>query len=161
MCVFLCTDHWGRLSYLSSLFGILHSNGCIFPFFICLYLLFFDQLFVSPPKTNILPFCISFSWGWSWSLPPVQWHVPPSTVLQTLWSMHLFNSKRICCTAGASGDSGSSTGSGRSPGGGHSDPLYYSCLENPMDRGASQARVHRVSESIMTEVTYHACTGLS
>ena len=32
--------------------------------------------------------------------------------------------------------------SGRSPGGGHSNPLQYSCLENPMDRGAWQAMVH-------------------
>ena len=38
-------------------------------------------------------------------------------------------------------------GSGRSPGGGHDNPLPYSCLENPMDRGAWQATVHRVSES--------------
>ena len=42
---------------------------------------------------------------------------------------------------------------GRLPGGGHGDPLQYSCLENPMDRGACWATVHRVSESDMTEVT--------
>ena len=41
-------------------FGILHSNGYIFPFL--LWLLFFSQLFVRPPQTAILPFCISFSW---------------------------------------------------------------------------------------------------
>ena len=33
-------------------------------------------------------------------------------------------------------DVGSITGSGRSPGEGHGNPLQYSCLENPMDRGA-------------------------
>ena len=38
-------------------------------------------------------------------------------------------------------------GSGRSPGGGHSNPLQYSCLENPMDRGAWRAMVHKVSKS--------------
>ena len=38
-------------------------------------------------------------------------------------------------------------GSGRSPGGGHGNPLQYSCLENPMDRGAWQATVHRVAKS--------------
>jgi len=38
-------------------------------------------------------------------------------------------------------------GSGRSPGGGHSNPLQYSCLENPMDRGARQATVHRIANS--------------
>ena len=38
-------------------------------------------------------------------------------------------------------------GLGRSPGGGHGNPLWYSCQENPMDRGALQAAVHRVTES--------------
>ena len=45
------------------------------------------------------------------------------------------------------GDAVSIPGSGRSPGGGHSNPLQYSCLENPMDRGAWQATVHRVTKS--------------
>ena len=44
----------------------------------------YSQLFVSPPQTIIWPFCISFPWGWSWSLPPVQCHEPPSIVLQAL-----------------------------------------------------------------------------
>ena len=43
--------------------------------------------------------------------------------------------------------------SGRSPGGGHGNPLQYSCLENPMDRGAWQAVVHGITESGTTEVT--------
>ena len=38
-------------------------------------------------------------------------------------------------------------GSGRSPGEGHGDPLQNSCLENPMDRGAWWATVHRVTKS--------------
>ena len=42
------------------------------------------QLFVRPPQTTILPFCISFSWGWSWSLPPIQCHKPLSIVLQAV-----------------------------------------------------------------------------
>ena len=36
---------------------------------------------------------------------------------------------------------------GRSPGGGHGNPLQYSCLENPMDRGTWQATIHRVAKS--------------
>ena len=44
-------------------------------------------------------------------------------------------------------DSCSILGSGRSPGGGHGNPLPYSCLENPMDRGAWRATVHRVTKS--------------
>ena len=38
-------------------------------------------------------------------------------------------------------------GSGRSPGGGHGNPLKYSCLENPKDRGARQATVHGVAKT--------------
>ena len=38
-------------------------------------------------------------------------------------------------------------GSGRSPGEGNGNPLQYSCLENPMDRGVWQATVHRVTKS--------------
>ena len=38
-------------------------------------------------------------------------------------------------------------GSGRSPGAGNGNPLQYSCLENPMDRGAWQATVHGVAQS--------------
>ena len=49
------------------------------------------------------------------------------------------------------GDPGSDSGLGRSPGEGNCYPLRYSCLENFMDRGASQATVHGVTESAMTE----------
>ena len=44
-------------------------------------------------------------------------------------------------------DAGSIPGSGRSPGGGHGNPLQHSCLENPMEREAWQATVHRVTQS--------------
>ena len=40
------------------------------------------------------------------------------------------------------GDMGSTPGSGRSPGEGNGNPLQYSCLGNPMDRGAWRATVH-------------------
>ena len=49
--------------------------------------------------------------------------------------------------AGDQGDAGSIPGSGRSPGEGNGNPLLYSCLENPMDRGAWWATVHGVSKS--------------
>ena len=45
------------------------------------------------------------------------------------------------------GDLGSIPGLGRSPGEGNGDLLQYSCLENPMDRGAWWATVHRVTKS--------------
>ena len=54
-------------------------------------------------------------------------------------------------------DLGSVPGSRRSPGEGNGNPLQYSCLENPMDRGAWRATVHGVAESDKTGVTEHAC----
>ena len=48
--------------------------------------------------------------------------------------------------AANAGDVGSIPGVGRSPGGGQGNPLQYSCLENPVDRGAWQATVHRVAK---------------
>ena len=44
-------------------------------------------------------------------------------------------------------DNGSIPGLGIFPEGGHGNPLKYSCLENPMDRGAWRAAVHRVTQS--------------
>ena len=38
-------------------------------------------------------------------------------------------------------------GSGRSPGGGNSNPLQYSCLENPVDKGDCQATVYKAPKS--------------
>ena len=58
-----------------------------------------------------------------------------------------FSGKEATYNAGDVRDTGSISRSGRSPGGGHSNPLQYSCLENPMDRGAWQTKVHRVTES--------------
>ena len=48
-------------------------------------------------------------------------------------------SKEFACNAG---NLGSSPESGKSPGGGNGNPLQYSCLENPRDRGAWWATVH-------------------
>ena len=45
------------------------------------------------------------------------------------------------------GDLALIAGWGRSPGEGNGNPLQYSCLENPMDRGAWQASFHRVTKS--------------
>ena len=49
--------------------------------------------------------------------------------------------------AGGIKDVGLIPGLGRSPGGGHGNPLQYSGLENPVDRGACRATVHRVAKS--------------
>ena len=55
--------------------------------------------------------------------------------------------KEPACNSGATGDSGSIPGSGRSPGGGNGNPLWYSCLKSPMDRGAWWATGHGVAKS--------------
>ena len=55
--------------------------------------------------------------------------------------------KNLPATAGDVRDAVSIPGSGRFSGGGHGNPPQCSCLENPMDRGAWQATVHRVAES--------------
>ena len=55
--------------------------------------------------------------------------------------------KNLTANAGDVRDEGSIPGSGRSPGGGHGNPLQYSCLESPMDRGTCRAAVHSVSEN--------------
>ena len=55
--------------------------------------------------------------------------------------------KDLPANAGDIRDLVSIPGLGRSPGGGHGNPLQYSCLENPMDRGAWQATIHGVAKN--------------
>ena len=61
--------------------------------------------------------------------------------------------KASACDAG---DPGSIPGSGRSPGEGNGNPLQYSCLENPMDKGAWWATIHRVAKSrtLLSDYTF-------
>ena len=49
--------------------------------------------------------------------------------------------------AGDIRNAGSNPGLGRSPGEGNGNPLQYSCLENPMDRGAWQATIYKITKS--------------
>ena len=88
-------------------YGITKSRTRLSNFhFHCLFSLLLASLLLSALcklSSIILPFYISFSWGWSWSLPPVQGHEPPFIVLQALclsdwipWiylSLPLYNSK--------------------------------------------------------------------
>ena len=75
---------------------------------------------------------------------------PPEESIATLSSILGFpwclKRKEPACNAT---DLRSIPGLGRSPGGGHSNPLRYSCLENPMDRGVWPATIHGVARSQM------------
>ena len=81
--------------------------------------------------------------GWKLGLP--QWN----------------NGEESSCNAGDTGDMGSIPGSGRFLGGRHGNPLQYSCLENPMDRGAWWATAHGFAESDTTEATEHSTSPVS
>ena len=61
------------------------------------------------------------------------------------------SSKESACNAG---DAGLNPELGRSPGGGHGNPYQYSCLENPMDRGAWWATAHGVPELDKTDLPH-------
>ena len=71
--------------------------------------------------------------------------------------------KNSPANAGDIRDVGLIPGSGRSPGGRHGNPLQYSCLENPMDRGAWRATVHGNAKSWtwLEWLSQHACTSTS
>ena len=74
----------------------------------------------------------------------VSWRGPPR------W----LHGRESACDAG---DTSLIPRSGGSPGGGHGNPFQYFCLENPMDRGAWQVTVHRVTKS-WTQLSNWACT---
>jgi len=63
--------------------------------------------------------------------------------------------KNLPAVLRATGDQGSVPGLGRSPGEGNGNPLEYSCLENPIDRGAWQATVHGVAMSQTRLTDFH------
>ena len=91
--------HWSLRKAFLVLLTILWNSAfrwIYLSFFPCLSLLFFPQLFVRPPQTTILPFCISSSWGWFWSPPPVQCRKLLSIVLQVLCLLLLLWSHFSC-----------------------------------------------------------------
>ena len=70
--------------------------------------------------------------------------------------------KESACSARDAGNMGSILGSERSPGGGHGNTLQYSCLENPVDKGAWQVTVHRItkSQTRLKQLSTHTHTSL-
>ena len=67
--------------------------------------------------------------------------------------------KNLPANIGDIRDKDSVPGLGRPPGGGHDNPLHYSCLKTPMDRGAWWATVHRVAKSWtqLKHLSTHTC----
>ena len=63
-------------------------------------------------------------------------------------------------SAYSAGNAGLIPGSGRSPGEGNGNPLQYTCLENPMDKGAWQSTVHSVakSQTQLKRLSTHRCS---
>ena len=75
-----------------------------------------------------------------------------NNIIWTSWVVLVV--KNLPANAGDIRDAGSIPGSGRSPGEGNGNPLQYSCLENPRDRGAWWATVHGVTKSWPTLTTH-------
>ena len=110
------------------------------------------------PPAHLLTFAHLYPWPWWYtlrmrvSLPETLDHkeaLPCSLcklLLRYTWVSQRLSGKESACNAGA-GDMGLSAGSGRSSGEGNGNPLLFSCLGNPMDRGAWWATVHGVSNS--------------
>ena len=77
--------------------------------------------------------------------PLGEWKLEPHNFFyRSLYKSHIMV---MYANAGDKIDAGSTHGSGRSPGVGHGDSLQYSCLEDPMDRGAWRGIVHGVAKS--------------
>ena len=79
--------HWSLRKAFLSLLAILWNSAFKWEYLSFPSLLFTSLLFTAICKAysdTLLPFCISFPWGWSWSLSPVQCHEPPSIVHQAL-----------------------------------------------------------------------------
>ena len=81
--------------------------------------------------------------------PPPPAHIAPSSFLICVFIVRPGKPSNSDGKASAwnAGDLGLIPGSGRSPGEGNGNPLQYSCLENPMDRGAWWATVRGVAKS--------------
>ena len=88
---------------------------------------------------------------WKWNIEEFFYQSRPSGVSQMTIVV-----KKQPANAADIKDTGSIPGLGRSPGGEHGNPLQYSCLENPMDRGAWKATVHRIYGIQLKRLSMHA-----
>ena len=95
------------------------------------------------------------------SLPGFQKHFGPEQGVLGAFQVVLVV-MNLPANAGDIRDTSLIPGSGRSPVGGKGNPLQYSCLENPMDRGAWQTIVHRIAKSQrqMKRLSIHTSEGI-
>ena len=91
-------------------------------------------------------------------LQSVRWLNFRGVYLRNVWLPWWLSGKESSCNAG---DSGSIPELGRSPGGGNGNPLQFSCLGNPTDRGSWGVTVHRVAESERIEHAHATHRSLS
>ena len=140
------------------------------------YRLFFLYVYFSfMPNLSIFSFCELLNFvPWLETTIPSQYYFKSSSFLLVILCFYFLFESLLCmefifrvrdevglpwwlsgeesaCDAEDAGDPGSIPGSGRSPEEGHGDPLQYSCLETPMDRGTWWATVHGFTESEMIE----------
>ena len=137
-----CPRHCFLLTF-SSLSNLNHSH---FSYCLCAYLILqsFPSLYVSPEFQTLvsdMTFLDNPSVPGTWHLQMWIHYIPPGV------SQVALVVKNLPANAGDIRDVGLIPGSGRSPRGGHGNPLHYSCLKNPMDRGAWWAAVHMVTRS--------------
>ena len=110
-------------------------------------------ILLNPSVTLLGRFVSAIPWGNLEGQPLGQgsaWcvHVSVSTPVSNYHKFDGLNNRNLCChSSGGQKSKIKITGSARCPGGGHGNPLQYSCLENPLDRGAWEATAHGVAKS--------------
>ena len=107
---------------------------------------FFDFSFISVTSTTIGPLNGASSLGQTYSRSSFSLPLGPFLYIHTYIHTYMWLSGKES-TCYAAGDMDSTPGSGRSPGEGSGNPLQYSGLGNPVDRGAWRATVHGVAKS--------------
>ena len=127
-------EHWSGLPFPSTMH---ESEKWKVKSLSCVWLLAtpWTAAYQAPPSTG-------FSRQEYWSGVPLTGSYYIFTLYSYICFPHSSVSKESACNAG---DQDSVPGSGKSPGEGNGNPLRYSCLENPMDRGDWQATVHSIA----------------
>ena len=142
-----------QFSYLSqeSALNFTDLLYCLF----CLYFIYFcsDLCYFLPSSNSGFHFSVLFLVPWGIKLCFSDFFLFLEGGRLLLWASPLMSVsdgavvENLPASAGHTGDTGSIPGLGTSPSEGNSNPLQYSCLGNPMDRGAWQATVHGVAKS--------------